>query len=229
MEKTDSSNRHVLERGLGIMISCNLKSENQISNAVAKATIALNILRKTFKCWTPTIFKTIYTTFVRTHLKCAAVAWSPHLRRDITAIENVQRKATKLVKQFKNFDYSERLVKLNLASLEDRRTEGDLIQFFKCYTGTNIVNWHIAPSLKVKGRTRRSSIQHSFVWPLPATCQLREHFFTYRVTMPWNALPQEIVQSLSVNQFKNRLDKYRPKEKPTMDEFQWLGRIDTRE
>ena len=44
MEKTDSSNRHVLEytlleRDLGIMISCNLKSENQISNAVAKATL----------------------------------------------------------------------------------------------------------------------------------------------------------------------------------------------
>ncbi|RNA31540.1 hypothetical protein BpHYR1_033207 [Brachionus plicatilis] len=53
--------------------------------------------------------------------------------------------------------------------------------------------------------------------------------FTYRVTMPWNALPQEIVQSISVNQFKNRLDKYRRKEKPTMDEVLRLGRIDTRE
>ena len=121
-----------------------------------------------------------------------------------------------MVKQFKNLDFSERLVKLNLTSLEDRRTRGYLIQFFKCYTGTNIVNWHIAPSFKVKGRTRKSSNQHSFVRPLPATCQLREHFFTYRVAMLRNALPQEIVQSLSINQFKNRLDKYRRKEKPTM-------------
>ncbi|RNA10268.1 hypothetical protein BpHYR1_017578 [Brachionus plicatilis] len=40
--------------------------------------------------------------------------------------------------------------------------------------------------------------------------------------MPWNALPQEIVQSISVNQFKNRLDKYRRKEKPTMDEVMRL-------
>ena len=101
-----------------------------------------------------------------------------NLKRDITVIENVQRRANKLVKQFKNLDYSERLVKLNLTSLEDRRTRGYLIQFFKCYTGTNIVNWHIAPSFKVKGRTRKSSNQHSFVRPLPATCQLREHFFT---------------------------------------------------
>ena len=43
-----------------------------------------------------------------------------------------------------------------------------------------------------------------------------------------NALPQEIVESLSVNQFKNRLDKYRRKEKSTMDEFPRLDRIDTR-
>ncbi|RMZ99543.1 hypothetical protein BpHYR1_010190, partial [Brachionus plicatilis] len=77
-------------------------------------------------------------------------------------------------------------------------------------------------SKKFNGRTRRSSNQHSFVRPIPANSQLREHFFTYRVTMPWNALPQEIVQSISVNQFKNRLDKYRRKEKPTMDEVMRL-------
>ncbi|RMZ99521.1 hypothetical protein BpHYR1_037347 [Brachionus plicatilis] len=47
--------------------------------------------------------------------------------------------------------------------------------------------------------------------------------------MPWNALPQEIVQSISVNQFKNRLDKYRRKEKPTMDEVLRLRKIDARE
>ncbi|RNA16426.1 RNA-directed DNA polymerase from mobile element jockey-like [Brachionus plicatilis] len=83
----------------------------------------------------------------------------------------------------------------------------------------------LALSVKV-GRTRRSSKQQSFVRPIPANSQLREHFFTYRVTMPWNALPQEIVQSISVNQFKNRLDTYRRKEKPTMDEVMRLGRID---
>jgi hypothetical protein len=47
------------------------------------------------------------------------------------AIELVRRKATKLVKKFKNLDYLEGLEKLNPTTLEERREPGDLIQFFK--------------------------------------------------------------------------------------------------
>ncbi|RNA07217.1 hypothetical protein BpHYR1_011711 [Brachionus plicatilis] len=38
-------------------------------------------------------------------------------------------------------------------------------------------------------------------------------------------MEQDIVQSISVNQFKNRLDKYRRKEKPTMDEVLRLASL----
>ena len=55
MEKTESSDRHIseyseLEKDLGNMVASNLKSDHQVANAVAKASMALSLLRKTFKC-----------------------------------------------------------------------------------------------------------------------------------------------------------------------------------
>ena len=136
MEKTESSDRHILEyseleKDLGVMVASNLKSDQQVANAVAKVSMALSLLRKTFKCWTPYNFKTLYTVFVRPHLEYAAPAWSPYLKKDINSLESVQRRATKMVKEFKNLDYLERLKSLKLTTLEERRSRGDLIQYYK--------------------------------------------------------------------------------------------------
>jgi len=60
-----------VERDLGIMIASNLKSEYQVTSAVTKANLALSTLKRTFKFWTPTLFRTLYTTFVRPHLEYA--------------------------------------------------------------------------------------------------------------------------------------------------------------
>jgi len=230
MEKPNSTGRHTLEyteveRDLGIMISQSLNMEHQVMNAVTKASTALSILRKTFKFWTPSTFRNLYTAFVRPHLEYAAPAWSPYRKKDILALERVQKRATKLVRQLKNLSYEERLAKLNLTTLEKRRNRGDLIQLFKMYSNINIINWHKGPTIEGNSRPRRYSNQHRLRRPPPATCPQRENFFTYRVIKSWNSLPQEVIQAKSVNQFKTLLDKYHRKEKPTEDEALRLGKI----
>ena len=38
--------------------------------------------------------------------------------------------------------------------------------------------------------------------------ELRKNFFSQRVVDEWKGLPQEVIDTESVNQFKNRLDKF---------------------
>jgi len=41
-----------------------------------------------------------------------------------------------------------------------------------------------------------------------ASLDVREFFFSQRVVKEWNLLPQDVVDATSMNQFKNRLDKF---------------------
>ena len=47
---------------------------------------------------------------------------------------------------------------------------------------------------------------------------VRKFSFSQRVMQEWNKLSQDVVDATSVNQFKNRLDKFRQR-------YGWLGLI----
>lgn len=68
------------------------------------------------------------------HTEYAAVVWSPNLKRDIKKLGRIQRAATKLVPSLKDLPY-ERLLRLNLMSLEQRRLREDLIAMFRLTEG----------------------------------------------------------------------------------------------
>ena len=55
-----------------------------------------------------------YTSLVRPTLEYANAAWTPILRRDQILLENVQRRATKLIPELRDRDYEDRLRTLKL-------------------------------------------------------------------------------------------------------------------
>ena len=103
----------------------------EVSKQVNKANSILGLIRRGFDDPCPSVFQTLYTTFVRPHLEYAQSVWQPRLRRSINLIEGVQRRATKLIKPILNLTYSERLKRLNLPSLEFRRLFCDMVQIYK--------------------------------------------------------------------------------------------------
>ena len=55
----------------------------------------------------------------------------PSPRLDISKFENVQIRASKIPHEFGKLSYEERLKRMNIASLKDRRVRGDLIEMYK--------------------------------------------------------------------------------------------------
>ena len=57
--------------------------------------------------------------------------WSPCYQKDKILIEKVQHRFTRMIPGFSKLPYSERLKRLGLWSLEERRNRADLIEVFK--------------------------------------------------------------------------------------------------
>ena len=88
-----------------------------------------------------------YTALVRPHLEYANQVWCPHLKKQIEAIDDVQRRATQQVTRLSTLTYEERKLKLptlsyrrsrgdmKLPTLSYRRSRGDKIEMYKILTG----------------------------------------------------------------------------------------------
>jgi len=103
-----------------------------------------------------------------------------------------------------NIPYDERLAKLKLWSLEDRRVRADLIEVFKITRGYSSV------TLETFFKIDSASITRGHKWKLKKkrmNTDLRHHFFSDRIINWWNTLDDEVVCATSVNAFKNRLQR----------------------
>ncbi|XP_065639515.1 uncharacterized protein LOC136072275 [Hydra vulgaris] len=190
------------ERDLGVLFNTNLKWKNQVINASNKANQMLGRIKKSFVCFDYKLLRMLYITFVRPLLEFAVPVWSPFLKSDCDYIERIQHKATKLVSSIRNLSYTNRIEELNLTTLVERRQRGDLIQMYKIMNNIDKLEKGIRFPI-VNNHTRG----HCFKISKEMTKHKhRENFFFNRVANLWNSLPEEIVKSLSINNFKAAID-----------------------
>ncbi|RUS70808.1 hypothetical protein EGW08_021428 [Elysia chlorotica] len=120
-----------------------------------------------------------------------------------TDVEDVQRRATKLLASIRDKPYPERLATLKLPSLEFRRKRGDMIDLWKYIHGvydTDRPHFDIGNSRDTRGNSLK-------IYKHRCRLNLRSNSFSHRVINDWNGLPESVVTAPTVNCFKNRLDK----------------------
>ena len=99
-------------------------------------------------------------------------------------LEKVQRRATKLLPQIKNFSYVDRLKYLNLTSLKYRRIRGDLIQTFKFLKGYDVLSKNIF-SMSDNTNLRNNYLKLKTIY---TKNPIRLNFLSNRITNTWNKL-----------------------------------------
>ena len=196
-----------IEKDLGVFIDEKLSFDTHINTVVKKANSLVGLLRRSFVYLDKDSFKQLFVAIVRPHLEYGAPVWNPYLKKHITLIERVQRRATKLIPGLSAKPYKERLKILRLPTLEYRRYRGDMIQAYKLTHGlyednNNLIN------LRINERINNATTAHPYTIKKERYAKdVRKYFFSNRICDQWNNLPANVVMSTSLNAFKNKLDK----------------------
>ena len=130
------------EKDLGVTFDQNLKFTYHINIKVNKANRNVVLIFRTFILMDKDMFLSIkfYKSIIRPHLEYAFSVWSPMFKKDQILLENVQLRATRLVKCLKHLSYEDRLKTLGMPSLEYRRERSDMIQVYKIMHGIDKVD-----------------------------------------------------------------------------------------
>ena len=191
------------EKDLGVIMDSGLNFEPQINNMVKIANSVLGTIKRTFSTLNRTTFTLLYKSLVRSHLEYGQEIWSPWRKSQMEKLEKVQRRATKLVASIRHLPYKDRLRKLKLPSLGHRRLRGDIILMYKMVRGL------LKTSLEIPYSPNPNLRGHSFKLETGRyNTQARRHFFTNRIVGEWNKLPEEVINALTMDQFKSRLDRH---------------------
>ena len=213
---------HVLQevthaKYLGVTLSNDQSWSRHIDAVVCKASQKLGFIRRNLR-GSPTRSKvTAYFAIVRAGMEYASPIWDPYLRKDIDALEKIQRKAARWVKS----QYSHTVSVTNLmndlkwAPLADRRRNNKLCLLHKIHIGSLNLDLNSDFSVDYSSRTTRAGSLFtsdgqivSYKLNRPRTNKTPLQKSTIISTIPiWNKLPAEVTAKSTSDTFRSALER----------------------
>ena len=123
--------------------------------------------------------------------------------KDIHAIENVQRRASRLALKRGEMPYEERCNILNWPLLSTRRTYFSLVECYKIVFGLSHLDFQEFFEF-TKERSTRANHSYKLYFKSSRINCFKNSFFI-RVVSDWNNLPKHVVEAGTLELFKLRL------------------------
>ena len=171
---------------LGVMRSNSECGGYQSATVVAKAHRTSGLILRVFHSSNVSLMWQAFCTYVIPLLMYASPCWSPRLRRDVTALESVQRHFT--------------LRHLHALPLEDMRTIADLRLTYKCLHRLYHVSLEDIGLSYQMGITIGAEVRLTI---LRANNSVAKSFYKFRLPIIWNVLPLSTIASNSLLSFNH--------------------------
>jgi len=191
-------------KDLGVIMDSEMRFNINLVNMITRAHQRASLIMRCFKSRDPVTLFRAFVVYVRPIVEYCAPVWSPCYITYISKIEAVQRRFTKRLSGFHSLTYAQRLQRLNVESLEERRIKFDMHTIFKIVHKLVDINDELfirsVESLNLRGHNQR------FFKP-QVRLNCRAHSFACRNINVWNSLPQAAVDCKSLVAFKNALNE----------------------
>ncbi|CAM4690211.1 unnamed protein product [Lepidochelys kempii] len=125
------------EKDLGVLFDHRITMSCQCDVAMKKAIVVLGCIRRGISSRDKEVVVLLHKALVRPHLEYCVQFWSPMFKKDEFKLEQIQRRATRMIRGMENLAYERRLKELGLFSLTKRRLRGDIIALSKYIRGIN--------------------------------------------------------------------------------------------
>ena len=199
------------EMDLGILMNEKLAWKSNIDKCIKDANrtiawVSRNVIAKDID-----VMLRIYKALVRPKLEYCVQLWNPTAHHGnwatILELEGVQRRFTRLINGIGTLPYSERLDRLKITTLAERRIRGDLIETFKILN--NKVSY--GQNLFKLGSSRRNLLTYrkSNTNLSKEVGKINDNFISERVKPYWNNLPKFVRDVSDVDMFKASLEQYK--------------------
>ena len=177
------------EKDLGVIFDNSLKFSSHVINQVNKANRVMGLISRFYTYLAKNSFRYLFNALIRPHLEYCVSIWYPHLKKDKELIENVLCCA------------SDCLCAIDTPNMKYCHIRGDMIQVYK-------ILYFEDESLKALLHGASTSITRRLNFSLKKPfVKSKVYKHLAYVINDWNSLPPGVVNVVSLDSFKTKLDK----------------------
>ena len=193
------------EKDVGVYVQDDLKFDLQCKKVSSTCNRIIGQVWRSFTNKDPELMLKILKCYIFPHTDYCVSLWNPYLQKDIDMIESIQRRFTRMITGMKSLSYEDRLDRLGLCTLKERRRRIDLIETYKIWNNIDLVEGSMFRKVcDSHSLSTRNASKDNFVLN-KSKLNHRKHFFSNRVIQDWNKLPVEVQRSSTLGMFKSKL------------------------